>query len=120
MLCFTSMAIAKTTEVETIPVGRYKLETPLIESRSWWFKFDTRTGSLWRVKWNKDVNKITQEEYDNSSIIDDGNNYDGRFELQYFFQRGADTDHCTFIIFDKKEGRIYSGNSSQNKIILIE
>lgn len=120
LLCFTSVAIAKTTSVETLPAGRYKLETPLVESCSWWFKFDTRTGSLWKVKWNKDVNKITQEQFDCASIIDDGNNYDGRFELKYFFQKGADTDHCTFIIFDKKEGHIYSGNSSQYIVYLID
>lgn len=78
---------------------RYKLYPTV---NIWTFlKLDTRTGKVWQVQWSTEYNKRFESVLSEQSLVWDGEEVDGRFELY------PTTNNYNFIMLDQVSGYTY-------------
>lgn len=101
------------TEKNCCEAARYKLYPT---TNIWTFlKLDTRTGKVWQVQWSTEYNKRFECVLNENSLVRDGEETDGRFELY------PTSNNYNFIMLDRLKGYTYQVQWSlelENRIIV--
>jgi len=118
MLCATINVVAQRVATQC-EQPRFSFVTPKIESHDWFFRFDSTTGRLEKIDWNKNPNNIHTSEIVKAQVGSDIS-YKGRFTLSWFYFGGANSDNPTFTILDTETGRIIHGRLQDSNVYVIE